>query len=61
MVPLAARVEGKASWEEFTTTMNAWFGPSSYLDSELTKIRQRGLVAEYQERFEELNNMMGGL
>lgn len=42
--------------------MKARFGPSSYLDYNMTlsNIKQHNLVAECQECFEELNNMVHG-
>ncbi|KAF3790226.1 hypothetical protein EJ110_NYTH16760 [Nymphaea thermarum] len=38
------------------------FGPSTYLDYnvDLSKIKQRGTIMEYQENFEELSNMVRG-
>ncbi|KAF3774837.1 hypothetical protein EJ110_NYTH52208 [Nymphaea thermarum] len=51
---------GLPCWRTLMTAMAAHFGPSAYVDynQELSKIRQMGSIVDYQERFEELSNMV---
>ncbi|XP_031502082.1 uncharacterized protein LOC116265541 [Nymphaea colorata] len=53
---------GRADWRSLIVAMAQRFGPSAYIDYniELSKIRQKGTLVEYQESFEELSNMVRG-
>ncbi|XP_019450613.1 PREDICTED: uncharacterized protein LOC109352884 [Lupinus angustifolius] len=50
-------------WNSFTRSLENRFGPSAYINhqAELFKLRQFGLVAEYQKQFERLCNRIWGL
>ncbi|KAF3776017.1 hypothetical protein EJ110_NYTH38904 [Nymphaea thermarum] len=47
-------------WDGLVDAMKSHFGPSAFLDYnvELSKIKQKGSIIDYQVRFEELNNMV---
>ncbi|KAF3774179.1 hypothetical protein EJ110_NYTH53738 [Nymphaea thermarum] len=57
-----AKAQGKLGWTELIDAMKSRFGPSAFLNYnvELSKIRQRGSILDYQEHFEELSNMVRG-
>ncbi|KAF3781406.1 hypothetical protein EJ110_NYTH37131 [Nymphaea thermarum] len=54
--------QGKPTWLEFVAALTVCFGPSAYLDYnvELSKIRHKGIVTEYQAEFEDKRNMVHG-
>ncbi|KAF3774459.1 hypothetical protein EJ110_NYTH45593 [Nymphaea thermarum] len=62
VTPLLHPQHGRPDWRSLIIAMALRFGPSAYIDYniELSKIRQKGTVVEYQESFKELSNMVRG-